>query len=261
MHFGRDVDDLCDETLHLAAARPKTTHREIPPDQVTVGMDELLGHPVGLTASGQNFLGVLDVDLPIVRSGQVLPGLRAQGLGVIAEEGAQGRVDRLENAVGRARRHADPGVVDQPAPTGIGFALHFAGLGEESGNPEPIGDIAPGEVDQRRGDPGGSQVVAAGVGENLVVVGEIVHDHRFAGVQTLQVLGEQSGPGDTRCQLQQTVAEEVLAGQAEVVTRRLVEFAVDEIGDRSAVVRHRFQQHLRVQHRIATGAQQIAGTA
>lgn len=132
-------------------------------------------------------------------------------------------------------------------------AQQVARLGEELRRPEPVGHVAPGQGDRRRGSPGGAKVIAPGLLENLVVVGQIVDDHRIAGLETVHVPGEQPGLDDARRHRDKTVAEQVFPEQAQVVAGRLVQLAVDEVGDAAGGVPRRLHQHLGVKQRVDTG--------
>ena len=66
---------------------------------MAVGMDVLLGRPVGVDVPGRDLLDLGCVGVQVVGMGQFLPGLGAQGGGVVAEEGAECLIDDFEGAV------------------------------------------------------------------------------------------------------------------------------------------------------------------
>ena len=128
--FG-DIDDLRDVPLHRAVRGAEATDGEVPPARVAVGMDVLLGRPVGVDVPGRDLLDLGCVGVQVVGMGQFLPGLGAQGGGVVAEEGAECLIDDFEGAVGVDEAHPDIGVLHQSAEAGVGSDLVYSGLSEE----------------------------------------------------------------------------------------------------------------------------------
>ena len=110
---------------------------------------------------------------------------------------------------------------------------------------DPVGDIAPREDEGRWRRTGGSQVIAAGVDQDFVVVGEVIENHRLAGIQTPNVIGEQRVP-DAWHGLHHPATDQFLARHTEVVTRCLVDVTVEEIDDLAGGIPRRFQAHLRI---------------
>ena len=104
----------------------------------------------------------------------------------------------------------------------------------------------------------GPKVVAAGVLENFVVVGEVVEYQRLTGLQTPDEIGEQRF-FDTRRGVQHSATDQVATRHVEVVARRLVDVPVAEIDDLAGGVPHRFQEHARVEECVGGGPQHLNG--
>ena len=60
---------------------------------MTIGVDVLLDHPVGVNAAFENVVDVLQVRVPVVLGGQLLPSLLLQSLSDITKHLTQRIVD------------------------------------------------------------------------------------------------------------------------------------------------------------------------
>ena len=204
-----------------------------------VSVKVLLGRPVGVRLPGQDFSDVLHVGVEVFGCGQFLPRHMEEGLRVVAEEIAQGVVELREATIRAEQGHTDGGALDGLAVTRFGRCEALLGF-------ESLADVAPGQDDVIASGPGGPKVVAAGVLENFVVVGEVVEYQRLTGLQTPDEIGEQRF-FDTRHGVQHSATDQVATRHVEVVARRLVDVPVAEIDDLAGGVPHRFQEHARVE--------------
>ncbi len=251
--FPGDVGDLGDEEFELAPGAAQGAQGQIAPDAVAVGMDELSGHPVGVDLPGQQFQDIDHGDLEGFRRHQVLPRHRHQSACVVATQLAHGVVHLGEATIRGGQAHGDGGVVDGVAVPRLGNREALFGL-------VSLGGVAPGDDDVVGCGAGGPQVVAAGVQEELVVVGEVVDDQWVTGIEAADE-GGQHRVLDPRRSLGDRAADEFGPRQPDVVTRRLVDLQKTEVDDPAGGVPRRCQEHTGVQQRVGTGPQHRNGRA
>ena len=92
-HPGGDVGDQRDEVHQVALLVTHPAHRQITPDQMTLGMDVLLDHPVGVDAAFQDGGHFVLLRIQVFRPGEFLPVRSIERRGVVAEELSHRLVD------------------------------------------------------------------------------------------------------------------------------------------------------------------------